>query len=125
MSIEEQLRELILSKYASIRAFSIAIDMPYSTLDSIFKRGVENASVSNIIRICNALTISADALAEGTIASKFNTKDEPEQDADERELLRIYRSANAEGRANIINIARLVAGNPAMLKDGSVGEAIS
>lgn len=67
MTIEEKLKELILSRYNSIREFTIAIDIPYTTMVSIFQRGIENSSVSNIIKICKALNISADALADGEI----------------------------------------------------------
>ena len=68
MTTEEKLKELILKRYNSIREFTIAIDMPYTTMDSIFRRGIGNSSVSNIIKICKALNISADALADGEIA---------------------------------------------------------
>ena len=68
MTIEEKLKNLILARYKSIREFTIVIDMPYTTIDSIFRRGVGNSSVSNIIKICKALGISADALADGKIA---------------------------------------------------------
>lgn len=67
MTIEEKLKELILKRYHSIREFTISIDMPYTTMDSIFRRGVGNSSVHNIIKICKALGISADALADGEI----------------------------------------------------------
>lgn len=67
MTIEERLQELILRRYHSIREFTIAIDIPYTTLHSIFKRGIGNSSVTNIIKICKALGISADALADGEI----------------------------------------------------------
>ena len=68
MTTEEKLKELILKRYNSIREFTIAIDMPYTTMDSIFRRGIGNSSVSNIIKICKALGISADALADGDIS---------------------------------------------------------
>ena len=67
MTIEDQLKNLILSRYRSIREFVIAIDIPYTTMDSIFRRGIGNSSVSNVIKICKALGISADELAEGRI----------------------------------------------------------
>ena len=67
MIIEEKLKELILNRYHSIREFTIQADIPYSTLDSIFKRGIGNSSVSNIIKICKVLKISVDALADGEI----------------------------------------------------------
>jgi hypothetical protein len=67
MNIEEKVKELILSRYNSIREFTIAIDIPYTTMDSIFKRGIGNSSISNVIKICKALNISVDALADGEI----------------------------------------------------------
>ena len=72
MTIEEKLKDLILSKYKSVREFTIVIDMPYTTIDSIFRRGVGNSSVSNVIKICKALGISADELADGKIVSVQN-----------------------------------------------------
>jgi hypothetical protein len=69
MTIEDKLHDLILSRYHSVREFTIAIDMPYTTMHSIFKRGIGNSSVTNIIKICKALGISADALADGEIVS--------------------------------------------------------
>lgn len=67
MTIEKRLKDLILDQYSSIREFTLKIDMAYSTLDSIFKRGIQNATLSNILKICEALHISADALANGEI----------------------------------------------------------
>ena len=70
MKIEDRIKQIILNKYRSIRAFTIAIGMPYSTFDSILQRGIENASITNIIRICKELDLDVDALASGEIASK-------------------------------------------------------
>lgn len=67
MNTEEKLKEMILSKYRSVLEFTEAIDMPYGTIASIFKRGINNSSVTNIIKICHALGISADELANGRI----------------------------------------------------------
>lgn len=67
MTIEEKLKAYILSQYKSIREFSQDIEMPYTTIDGILKRGIKNSSVTNIIKICKELGISADALAEDRI----------------------------------------------------------
>lgn len=67
MSIEEKLQELILERYNSMREFSAQINMPNTTLHSIFKRGIGNSSIINITKICKALNISVDALADGEI----------------------------------------------------------
>lgn len=67
MTTEDRLRNYILSKYRSLREFSQIIDMPYSTINTIMKRGIDNSSVNNIIRICQALNISTDDLVNGKI----------------------------------------------------------
>lgn len=67
MRIEDRLKRHILNRYTSIREFTIDIGMPYGTLDSILKRGIGNASITNVVKICKALGISADELAEGRI----------------------------------------------------------
>lgn len=69
---EDKLREYVLSKYKSIREFAFAIDMPYSTIDSIFKRGIRKASVDNLIKICDFLNINTDALINGEIELKIS-----------------------------------------------------
>ena len=90
---EDRLKEYILTKYKSVREFTCAIDMPYSTVDSIFKRGIRNASVDNIIKICEFLGISTDALINGqierksteptTIAAHFDGTEYTEEELDE------------------------------------------
>jgi len=70
MTKEEKLKKYILERYKSIREFTIEIDMPYSTLDGVLKRGIDNSSVGVIFKICKALNISPDALAEGEIVTK-------------------------------------------------------
>jgi hypothetical protein len=72
MSIEEELKDYILSRYNSLREFSLTADVPNSTVNTILIRGVENAKVGNVIKICKALNISADALADGRIEPKLD-----------------------------------------------------
>lgn len=73
MTIEEKLKDLILSRYKSIREFTISADIPYTTMDSIFRRGVDNCSVSTIVKVCKALRISVDDLANGKIVHRAVT----------------------------------------------------
>lgn len=88
-TIEEKLKEFILSQYKSIREFSMNIVMPYSTVDSIFKRGIANASVTNVNKICKSLNISADMLADGKIVYIDNKNRELTQE--EKEIIEAYR----------------------------------
>lgn len=70
MTNEELLKEYILSKYKSVRQFCLQNDFPYSTVDSIFKRGLDGCSVSLAINICDKLGISIDDLLDGKITPK-------------------------------------------------------
>lgn len=65
--VEDKLRKLIVDRYGSMIAFSKVVGMPNSTLATILERGVKKASVNNIIKICQALGISTDGLANGKI----------------------------------------------------------
>lgn len=67
MTIEQKLKNYILSNYKSVKAFSEVAGMPYTTVVGIMKRGVANAGIGNINRICETLGISADELAQGRI----------------------------------------------------------
>lgn len=66
--IENELKSLILSKFGTVKDFALKCGLPYSTVDTILRRGINKASVSSVIAICKALDISTDALANGRIA---------------------------------------------------------
>lgn len=70
MSIEEQLKELIIKKYGSVNKFAQTCGLSTSTVATIFTRGVNKTNISTIIKICQELGISADELADGKIVSK-------------------------------------------------------
>lgn len=92
MTIEDKLKDLILSRYRSIREFTQVIDMPYSTFDTILKRGIDNSSVTNVIKICKELAISADALAAGKIVPAALMVQPTEDASDLEELLNEVKS---------------------------------
>ncbi|MGX7141406.1 LexA family protein [Facklamia languida] len=69
MSIEDKLRELINNRYGSVRQFSIQVDLPYTTILSILDRGVLNAKALNVFKVCEELSIDAEALGNGQIVS--------------------------------------------------------
>lgn len=67
MTIENRLKRIILEKYGSMREFSKQIGMSQSTFATIMNRGIHKASITNVIKICQALEISADELANDKI----------------------------------------------------------
>lgn len=90
MKVEDELRELIISRYRSLRQFALDIDMPYSTIDTMLKKGVGKAGVLNVIKICNELGIDTDALADGYIKEK--TINDISVTASEMTHIKKYRS---------------------------------
>ena len=67
MTREELLKSHILKQYRTVKDFSVAIGLPYTTIDGILRRGVMNTRVENMIRVCQFLGISLDALVAGRI----------------------------------------------------------
>ena len=102
MSIEEQLKALILSKHKSVNAFANAIGLPNSTVDSMLKKSVMKAEVGNVIKICKFLGISADGLGEGKIVSREQLELTPA----EVELIKMYRQLDERGRHNVEDTAK-------------------
>jgi len=70
MNIEEQLKEIILERYKSVRAFTQAFNIPYSTLDSVFKRGIYNSGIGTIIKIFDALDLDIESIKENFLKKR-------------------------------------------------------
>ena len=71
--IELQLKELILSRYKSVREFALSAKIPTSTLATIFERGIKNAGINTVFQICDALNIDIDKLMVNQIAEKHDS----------------------------------------------------
>lgn len=89
--LEKKIKEMIISTYGSLSKFAEKVEMPWTTLDSVLKRGINKSNISNVIKICNGLNISADKLAEGEIIT-INSIENFISDPDIR---RIQRARNA------------------------------
>ena len=57
MNREFKLRNIILDRYDSLRAFAFDADIPYSTLMTLLSRDIGGASFDTIIQICKKLNI--------------------------------------------------------------------
>ena len=67
MTIEERLKELVVERYGNVSKFTSTIDMSNSTFVSMLNRGLRNASVTNVIKVCKELGISVDEISRGKI----------------------------------------------------------
>lgn len=74
MTIEDKLKRYIMTRYSSLREFTIKSNIPYSTVNAILKRGIANSSLSNVSKICKALNISVDELEHNRIVPLDNTE---------------------------------------------------
>lgn len=62
MNRELNLRNIILDRYDSLRAFAIDADIPYSTLTTLLSRDLGGASFDTIIQICKKLDVDPNEI---------------------------------------------------------------
>lgn len=62
MNKTDLIKELIHASGMNMKEFSEYATIPYTTLRSMLERGIENASVNNVIKICSKLDIPIDSL---------------------------------------------------------------
>ena len=106
---EDKLKQLILSRYSSVKSFAEENGMPYSTVRSILERGIMNANVENAIKICSALGIRPEIFSPllGTpdshpeILTIYNKLEEPRQ---EKVLNYAKEQLEEQESSNIISI---------------------
>lgn len=91
MNLEEELKRIIIERYGTCVDFAKACGIPNSTLQSILCRGVNKSSINNVIKICDELKISADALSEGIIVEM--TKKNSANSGKTRKLSTILQTA--------------------------------
>lgn len=107
MTIEEQLKQKILERYKSVRAFTTSINIPYSTLDSVFKRGIANAGVSTMIKVFDALDLDLESIQSVELRNRAhkNSPSTAEAAPGEEQLISLYRELNDEGREKLVDYA--------------------
>ena len=79
-----------MTRYSSLREFTIESDIPYSTVNAILKRGIANSSLSNVSKICKALNISLDELEHNRIVPLDST-DNNEDQLELNKLIQYYK----------------------------------
>ncbi len=78
---EARIKEMIIEKYGTIKKFCDIIDMPWTTLDSILKRGISNSNITNVMKITKELKIDTESLVSGIITDAL---EKPDLDKSER-----------------------------------------
>lgn len=70
MTIEETIKYLILAKCGSVKEFAKEIELPYTTVSGILKRGILNSNAENILKICDKLNVDVGSLIDGNVKIK-------------------------------------------------------
>lgn len=64
MEKEQHLKNLMELKSGTVKSFSEEIGLAYTTVRSILERGILNAKVENVIKICKGLNIKTESLMQ-------------------------------------------------------------
>lgn len=81
------------------RKLSILADVPYTTIDGFYKKGYENAKISTIRKIANALGVSLDYLIED---EPLEIKESPSLEDGDEEMLVLYHQLDTHDRGRIV-----------------------
>lgn len=114
---EQELRELIELKYGSVRQMALKVNMPASTINSILNRGILKSNVDNIFKICSALGIRPETLADGVDFHK------PETDVPE--ILTIYNQLEEPRQEKVLDFANAQLDEQESSKVASIFEKVS
>ncbi|MEC0497190.1 helix-turn-helix transcriptional regulator [Bacillus glycinifermentans] len=94
----EIIKKLIKEKYPSKKVFAEKIGIPPTTLHSMLSRGIGNATVDNVIKVCRGLGITTDQLEKmaygeediTTIAAHHDGEDWTEEELQTIETFKAY-----------------------------------
>ena len=96
--VEEQLKSLIIERYGSLKKFAESVDIAWSTLDGVIKRGVNKANITSLIKICEGLNIDCESLYYGDIITKQTILKQEPLTEEEQNHIKKYRSFNKDGK---------------------------
>lgn len=101
---EQQLKELILQQYRSVRAFCNTFQIPYSTMNNVFLRGISSVNLSTAGQLCAALELDLAAFGQGSIrpAQASGGAGNP----GEQSLLESYRELDSYGQELVELVAQ-------------------
>ena len=103
MSREEILLNLIKTKYRSLRNFSIESNIPNSTLNSMFKKGIGGTSVDTVMRVCSLLGCDIYSLSDNSLSASAEDRaffsDYLKLSSSSRELVRMVASHQLSNEA--------------------------
>lgn len=90
----------------------------YTTIDSFYKKGVDNMKLSTFKTLCDCLNVTMDSMAYDDREIRYLDEKTPESlDKNERELLTKYNMLNDEGQLFVRKQADYATTQPEYKKD--------
>lgn len=102
--VEQELKKLIIERYNSLSRFADEIDLAWTTLDGVLKRGVNKANITSLIKICNGLNIDCESLYYGRILPKQELLSSVPFNKEEQEHIKKYRTLDRHGKKAVDHI---------------------
>ncbi len=99
MDSTELILKLIREKYESIRQFAIMADIPYSTVKSGLRAGIQGITVETVFKMCYVLQIRVDSLFPRNAGPEENGQ----LSAEECYLLGKHRSLSAQSKQEVMH----------------------
>ncbi len=122
-SIEEKLKEYIKKRYGDVKSFAHQANIPNSTLSSMFRRGILNSNIKNVVLISEALNITVDGLAAGKIIPYIKeTNDTIFSNTETYTLVELYNNLNNEGKKILLAHAEFLNSQPQYKKCDTISE---
>ena len=75
MSLEEEIKKIIIERHKSVNNFCTKFDFPWSTVKGMLTRGIKKASITNVIKLCKALNLDIEELTKDNIVEKHLKED--------------------------------------------------
>lgn len=126
MTIEEQLKAIIKKQYDSVRAFTNYIGIPYTTLDSVFRRGIAKSGIGTMLKVFEALNLDIESIPTGELQKKISTAMAVENQDEKFQLVsQNYQKLNERGRSALVEQSEWLASREEYndsLKNDSVSE---
>lgn len=118
MNFLEKLEMLMNYKNINKRQLSIGSDIPYSTIDNLWKKGYDNIKLSTLKKLSDYFNVSLDFLVrdelenDEPIIKKAPTEQLGESDFQKRRLLHNYDKLNQTGKDKLVDYSDDLKCNP-------------
>ena len=105
MTVLEKIEFLLKENHLNKRQFSIRSDMPYSTVDNIWKRGTESMRLPTFMKICDYFGVTMDSMAYDDREIAYRTDPAVMLARDEKLLMEDFAKLDERGKSAVLNTA--------------------